>query len=217
MPKVSPKEKARKLRMVQQKRLDHGTPNLKYWLMGIVGVAAIVGIVVALYYFGESKSNQDLTKVETGDSVTMHYRLWIDENKDGEIEYAKPPYQERENITLDVYSVYHEGVPQGKSQLIHGFYLNILGKTINIPFSFELPNNIDEDQNGLDDISGGVVLGYTKGELANTKLKYWIMIHKIEKGKDESTGLRISSINNNPLGYLFALMYFDKKKGLTLF
>lgn len=198
--------------MVQQKRLDHGTPNLKYWLMGIVGVAAIVGIVVALYYFGESKSNQDLTKVETGDNVTMHYRLWIDDDKDGRIDISKPPYQETESFKTDVYSVYHQGLPQGKGQLIHGFYLNILGKVANQSFTFRLEANVDNNRDDIDDVTGKVVVSYTSGQLANTSLYFWVKILKIEKGKDESTGMRISSLNNNPLGELLdGLMILEKR------
>ncbi len=211
MPKVSPKEKARKLRVVQQKRLDHGTPNLKYWLMGIVGVAAIVGIVVALYYFGESKTNQDTNKIETGDNVTMHYRLWIDDDKDGKIDISKAPYQETESFKSDVYSVYHEGLPQGKGQLIHGFYLNLLGKVVNQSFSFRLDANVDNNRDDIDDVTGKVVVSYTSGQLSNTSLYFWVKILKLEKGKDESTGMRISSLNENPIGYLLDLMIFDKK------
>lgn len=212
MPKVSPKEKARKLRMVQQKRLDHGTPNLKYWLMGIVGVAAIVGIVVALYYFGESKTNQETNKIETGDNVTMHYRLWIDDNKDGQIDISKPPYQETESFKTDVYSVYHEGLPPGKTQLIHGFYLNLLGKVVNQSFSFRLEANVDANGDYIDDVTNKVVVSYTSGELANTSLYFWVKILNIEKGRDESSGMKISALNDNPIGDLLdGLIILERK------
>jgi len=180
--------------------------------MGIVGVAAIVGIVVALYYFGESKTNQETNKIETGDNVTMHYRLWIDDNKDGQIDISKPPYQETESFKTDVYSVYHEGLPPGKTQLIHGFYLNLLGKVVNQSFSFRLEANVDANGDYIDDVTNKVVVSYTSGELANTSLYFWVKILNIEKGRDESSGMKISALNDNPIGDLLdGLIILERK------
>ena len=212
MPKLSPKEKARKLRMVQQKRLDHGTPTLKYWLMGIVGVAVIVGIVVALYYFGESKTNSETLRVETGDNVTMHYRLWIDDDKDEKIDISKPPYQETKSFTTDVYSSYHEGVPEGKGKVIHGFYLNLLGKIVNQSFTFTLEPGIDANGDGYDDNNPSkIVMGYGSGELANTTLYFWVKIIQLEKGKDESKGLKVSAFEGDPTEFLIDPSLLNKK------
>lgn len=217
MAKKNPKEKARKIRMVQQKKLDHGTPTLKYWLMGIVGLAAVIGIVIGLYYFDQGKKIEQGYKVETGDVVTMHYKLWIDDDKDGVINKAEAPYQEGKEFTSDMYSSYHEGI-EGKSAVIYGYYINILGMYTNQSKGFEIPPCIDENGDGYDDNDPSkIAMGYGKGELANTTLYYWVKVLKIEKGEDISTGLKVQpakALNQNTL-ISVSTIENDEKKYLT--
>jgi hypothetical protein len=167
-----------------------GAPGLAIFLTVII-VTSVFGIITyvdstkppeeqkILSLFRRDSGGDDITelkRIEQGDTATMHYMLWIDDNRDGIIDTSQPPYQQTQEdqpFTTEV----------SPGRLILGFYYNLLGMEEGEEKTFELPANVDYNQDGYDDISGEPVLSYGNPEdqLFNMKLVFYIYIISIQK------------------------------------
>ena len=108
--------------------------------------------------FADGSTNQDLVNqpssgVQTGDNVEMAYKLWIDDDKDGQVDTNEEPYQDS-TFTTEVSS----------SKLIYGFYKNVLGMQEGEEKTFTVP---PEE-------------AYSSGELAGMTLVFYVKILDIK-------------------------------------
>ena len=184
MPSQNPKHN--KKRAVYQRKQTYSSysgPNLRLILMGTIFVAVIaVVVVVILNLDALNPTDDDDVIIEDGDSASIHYKLWIDNDQDGIIEWV--------DVTPDQENTILPTILLGDSSggLLPGFYYALLGMKVNETNQFYLEANVDEDDDGIDDITGKDVVSYTSGVNANKKLLFWIKILDITKKGDTYTG-----------------------------
>ncbi|MHA1521631.1 MAG: hypothetical protein ACTSRK_15745 [Promethearchaeota archaeon] len=90
--------------------------------------------------------------IQNGDSVTLEYTLWVDFDGDGNIDIAsQSPYQGPAEFDTEML----------KSNLIAGFYYECLGLEVGEEKTFEIPGQLDSDQNGIDWAMGRQIPSYT--------------------------------------------------------
>ena len=153
--------------------------------MGLIFILSITGVVLLAKYLPDSNlGHGDNLYIEDGDTAKIHYKLWIDDDKDGFIDIDEDPYQED---TLDFTIT--------KGGLINGFYYECLDLEIGEISKFLIDPNVDEDGDGIDDITDEEVLGYgAPGHaLFNTTIYYWIQVVNITKSEEN---LPAGSIDN---------------------
>lgn len=186
MPSQNPKHN--KKRAVYQRKQTYSSysgPSLRLILMGTIFVAVIAVVVVVILNLDAliPTGDNDEVFIEDGDSAMIHYKLWIDDDQDGIIEWV--------DVTPDQDSTFLPTILSGDSSggLIPGFYNALLGMKVNDTNQFYLEANVDEDQDGIDDITGKDVVSYTgTHDLANTKLLFWLKVLDITKKGDTYTG-----------------------------
>ncbi len=128
------------------------------------------------YEYSDTNTETTTTTVITsglkpGDNVEIEYKLWVDDDKDGNVDTGTTPYQGPATFPIEDLK---------KGQLINGFYYNILGMKKGETKTFTVDATVDEDNNGIDDVTGKELLGYGKGhELYNKKLVFWVRIVSI--------------------------------------
>jgi len=172
----------------QKAQTTSGAPGVAIFLTVMIA-ASVFGVIVyvdstkpleeqIILPFLRGDNSGDVIEtivIERGDTVSMHYRLWADLDRDGFIDTSQEPYQETS-----------EGQPFSTEvqpdKLILGFYNNLLGMEEGEEKTFELPANEDINGDGYDDLTGDPVLSYTSGDLANMKLVFYIYIIAIQKG-----------------------------------
>ncbi len=117
---------------------------------------------------------QTSVAIQDGDLVELEYTLWIatpDSGASGTIDMSSP-YQGPNSLSFNVQ----------KDLLINGFYYAILGMEEGSSKTFDLPANIDVDEDGYDDNSGEEVLSYGSpgSSLYNTKLRFYVRVLSID-------------------------------------
>ena len=193
MGKNNPKHQARKIRAVQTQRYSHGNRTWKYILMFAVGIVAISGVIIGVMTLMDTEAPPDAEVIEPFDEVVLHYRMWIDDNRDGQIDPSKDPFQESENFETEVTSSFEHG-----RGLIHGFYLEILGLKQRETTTFLLPPCIDSDGDGYNDLDPGeLCLSYGSGEMKNMSLYYWVQVRNITKADNGNTQTLQTGIEYN--------------------
>ncbi|MHA1602647.1 MAG: Tir C-terminal domain-containing protein [Promethearchaeota archaeon] len=118
--------------------------------------------------------------VQLNDNVKMIYTLWAatpGSGPSGVIDtsqaYADPdeqPPHPQDHIEFT------NIIKTGNGGLILGYVNNVLGMKEGETKTFNLPANIDNDGNGIDDNTGQQVLSYGQGKLANTNIRFEVTI-----------------------------------------
>lgn len=155
--------------------------------MGFIFILSITGVVLLAKYLPDSNlGHGDNLYIEDGDTAKIHYKLWIDDDRDSFIDIDVPPYQES---TLD-FSITKDG-------LINGFYYESLDLEIGEIAKFLIDPNIDADGDGDDDITGDEILGYgaPSHALFNMTIYYWIQVVNITKSEENIPASSIDIID----------------------
>ena len=137
--------------------------NGRMIVMGIIFVVA-VGIVLVVIINADTIFNggedTDL-KVENGDKVGFIYKIWVDENDDGD---ANDEWGGGDNETIALQDIlnltvyYVDGA--SNNTFSEAFVNRILGMKVGDNNNFALEPFTDEDSDGFDDITGEEVLGF---------------------------------------------------------
>ena len=132
--------------------------------MGVIFIVA-VGIVTVLILNADTLFNPgddtDL-KVENGDKVGFIYKIWVDENDDGDAndEWGGGDNNEtialQDNLNITVF--YADGA--SNNTFSEAFVNKILGMKVGEDKYFELDPFTDENSDGFDDITGEEVIGF---------------------------------------------------------
>lgn len=185
LPSQNPKHN--KKRAVYQRKQNYSSssgPNIRLILMGSIFVAVIaVVVIVILNLDAFNPPGEDEIIFEDGDSANIHYKMWVDDDHDGIIEWVDidPDYEDTFLATIDL-----NEIPPG---LAPGFVHSLIGMEENETNRFYLEANVDEDQDGIDDDTGRDVVSFTgTHELSNTKLLFWLQILDIVKEGETYTG-----------------------------
>ncbi len=112
------------------------------------------------------------TGIQTGDAVTLEYTLWVDFDNDGNINTAsESPFQGPAEFDTEM----------SKSRLIAGFYYECLGMEVGETKTFEIPGQLDANQDGIDDVTGNELLGYgpSNADLYNKLLVFRVRVISI--------------------------------------
>ncbi|WP_371806181.1 FKBP-type peptidyl-prolyl cis-trans isomerase [Candidatus Lokiarchaeum ossiferum] len=130
-------------------------------------------IILTLFISLQSISSTQNTGVQVGDDVRIEYTLWVAEPESGlsgEID-TTAIYQGPAEFSTTVQ----------KGSLINGFYYGILGMEVGEEKTFEVPANIDVNEDGSDDNTGEEVLSYASPThaLYNTNLMFKVKIISI--------------------------------------
>ncbi|MHA1672740.1 MAG: FKBP-type peptidyl-prolyl cis-trans isomerase [Promethearchaeota archaeon] len=110
--------------------------------------------------------------IQNGDSVTLEYTLWVDFDGDGNVNTAsESPYQGPAEFDTEML----------KSNLIAGFYYECLGMEVGEEKTFEIPGQLDANQDGIEDNTNNELLGYgpSNAELYNTLLVFRVRVISI--------------------------------------
>ena len=184
VPSKNPKHNKKEY-YVRKKQYDERKIPIKYFAMGFIFVFTITGVVLLAIYLPDSINHGDRLYIEDGDTANVHYKLWIDDDRDIYIDIHEDPYQEN---TMDFIV--------SKENVITGFYKELLDLEIGEISRFGFGPNVDLDNNKIDDITKEEVLGYgypSDHFLFNMSIYYWIQIINITKSEEN---LPASSLNN---------------------
>ncbi len=114
-------------------------------------------------YFG------NIPEINTGDQINSTICMWVDMNNDT-------------NFTTDeIMNQCTFMVKMNSSEEPLGLIQNILGLTIAEQKEFLISADVDEDGDGIDDLTNHSILGYKSGEYANKSLKYIVEINAINE------------------------------------
>jgi hypothetical protein len=207
MPKQNPKHQRKTVLYERQHELQARAKFPKrYLVMGIILACSIIGIVVLFVVLNPDNPIDKSLSVEEFDKVDVNYKMWANKNKDPlvfVIYRPSGPDDENENFVFNV----------SKSNVIAGFYFNILGLNKGESDYFALPANIDNDNNGFDDNTGDEVLSYgaNNSQFFNTPLIFWVRINNITKHSSQpnssevgpSESLLLSWLHRNIITSLF--------------
>lgn len=125
-------------------------------------------------YISDDTSNDPVytTGIQSGDNVRLEYTLWVDFDGDGQVDInSEDPYQGPSEFDTEV----------SKTRLIKGFYYEILGMEEGQTKTFQIPGQPDENNDGLDDVTGEEILGYgpSNSQLYNRLLVFRVTVIKI--------------------------------------
>ena len=152
----------------------------------VVFVAVIAVVVIVILNLDAFNPNiGDDVIIEDGDSAMIHYKLWIAESEGNDVDI------DWVDVTPDQENTFLPTITKGDSSggLIPGFYNALLGMKENETNRFFLDANIDDNGDGIDDITGKDVVSYTGShDLANTRLLFWLEVLDIVKKGDTYTG-----------------------------
>ncbi|MCF2139795.1 MAG: FKBP-type peptidyl-prolyl cis-trans isomerase [Candidatus Lokiarchaeota archaeon] len=125
-------------------------------------------------YFSNDNNNEPTitSGIQPGDNVRLEYTLWVDFDGDGQVDTNnESPYQGPSQFDTEV----------SKTKLIRGFYYQILGMEEGQTKKFEIPGQLDENQDGIEDETNNELLGYgpSNPQLYNKLLVFKVTVIKI--------------------------------------
>ncbi|MHA1646271.1 MAG: hypothetical protein ACTSVU_06800 [Promethearchaeota archaeon] len=194
MPSHNPKHQRKSNYSPPPKNLTSNRRNIRIILMVGISLFVIVAVVLFIVFIPKWTPPTNDRIIEDGDEVTMDYKLWIDHDKDGSIDWS--------NIPEDIHNPFYEVIVKQKDPtidnstgLIKAWYDAVLGSKLGEIKSFYAGPSLDSNHDGLDDVTGKAVDSFTTGSLGNVKIFVKIMILKITKPDEITTTSPILSLD----------------------
>ena len=190
IPTTNPKHKRKRIQSERQKELSSSDFNTKrLMLMGVifvVVVAAVILIVINAEDIFNSRTDDDVS-IENGDYVEFSYKIWVDDNGDGsaidEWDEGNPDNIEHQStITKIIY------FKQGATNNTYSstFVTNLLGLKVDGTKTITFDAAVDEDEDGIDDITDEPIIGFQSfPSLKGKAMIIQVDIHSITKLGEE--------------------------------
>ncbi|TFH29873.1 MAG: hypothetical protein E4G98_03095, partial [Promethearchaeota archaeon] len=166
MPSNNPKH-VKKVKIYERKRTlkQRGVP-VRYWIMGAIGVLVITAVILVVINLdaitNPDDGNSDPTLLNTvvdGCWISFNYKIFFDLDKDGEIDYLG------DDAEVHAFIDYHT-THFTRSNFIVGWYDGIIGMEKGESKYINIEAFVDVDEDGVNDYTGNLPMGYETGVLA---------------------------------------------------
>ncbi|UYP45075.1 hypothetical protein NEF87_001360 [Candidatus Lokiarchaeum ossiferum] len=189
IPSKNPKHNARKQQYVKKQNLSANSINPRLIFMGIgfvIIVVAVVILVINIDNLNPANGGEEETRViEYGDSAILEFKMWVDTNGDGLVDWDEYHDDENNEITPAMGGEVYPTISTSAEP--YGFYGAMVGMEQGQTKRFVLEANIDDNGDGIDDNTGLKTQSYGKpsSPYYNTAIRYYIKILNItKKGED---------------------------------
>ena len=152
-------------------------------------VVVVVGVVILVVNLDKIIPNgggeEDTRVIEYGDSAILEFKMWVDTDGDGDVDWDEFHDSNGDEITPAMGGTTYPTILDNVEP--RGFYSRMIGMKQGSIDSFELEANVDADQDYIDDNTGDPTVSYGKpsSQYYNTAIRYYIKILNITKeGED---------------------------------
>ncbi|MHA1674530.1 MAG: hypothetical protein ACTSYI_13005 [Promethearchaeota archaeon] len=163
MPSSNPKHAKKKVTYTRQKTLKQSGVPARYWIMGAIGILVITAVILVVINI-DSLTNPDddpdptlLNTIIDGCWISFNYKVFADLDDDGEIDYLG------DDAEVHAFIDYHT-TQVTVDNFIPGWYDGLIGMGkdgVNSDKYIDIEAFIDENNDGRNDLSGNLPMGYT--------------------------------------------------------
>lgn len=120
----------------------------------------------------DSTTTTPTSGIQPGDTARLEYTLWVDFDGNGNVDITtESPFQGPAEFDANMV----------KGSLIAGFYYEVLGMSVGETKTFEIPGQLDANNDGIEDGTDNELLGYgpSNSDLYNKLLVFRVRVISI--------------------------------------